>query len=119
MKNTKVVKVEIKGWKDDLRMFIKKHLDDGYCLDPESIIPVPKEIEGCYLGEWRRENWGTNSKPRFISYDMMFADKDHTECIQPSIKMVFETDFSPPKKVLDRMIETWPNLDFNLSVSNG
>lgn len=122
--------LEVTGPREDLDRFIQAVMSDRSKFDFDRVIPYPlafknqdliaqttremgwKDSKGRYPRDgfnsggynWCIANWGT----KWWVGDVFFADYG------TSLEYRFDTAWSPPNPVVERLIKDWPTLDFEL-----
>ena len=99
--------VKLKGSEQDIQSIkdLILSVDEGErFFDFNKVIPMPEEYnEGDKWYDWRVENWGTK------------WNSDETQIIKDTpteLELYFNTAWSHPDKVLGKVNELFPNVDF-------
>lgn len=126
MPNHVTHRLKIKGPKSDRDAFIEKHVN-GRLLDFETFIPMPEEIRNTQSPNrdealsaslmmryghpdwysWSRANWGTKWNAYTPHDESSLARRYKAFDI-----LTFNTAWTSPLPVLQRMLNTWPTLTF-------
>lgn len=100
--------VKLEGSKEDIQsikdLILSVDEDGTKFFDFNKVIPMPEEYkEGDKWYDWRVENWGTK------------WNSDETQIIRDTpteLELSFNTAWSHPDKVLGKVNELFPNVDF-------
>lgn len=98
---------------------IYNHIEDGvseeeYMKQPDHKLGEPIRFDGNHWYDWNVRNWGTK-------WDVGIHDKDEypeteiTDESNTSIAYRFNTAWSPPMPAIEKLVEQYPKLNFNLS----
>lgn len=124
--------VEVNGKKEDVKEFIdgvqgsERHGTENSMFDFNNFIPQPKNLYKENIGrdkkeelnaqgipnwyDWNIDNWGTKWNARCEDRDIVHSVADGID----SVRYELETAWSFPSPVIEKMLEKYPHLSFEI-----